>query len=228
MIWFIINLLISISVAVYALYMVRRARVLVEESHQTNLVNAQAELETKKKFLESIAVSVPGLISLEDVENYKESLVQLENLLNVEKGKCSITEAEIDALDVRLREIEELRRELEVSNMDAIKEVEMLRAQERDMSNQNQAIKDQLQSSLEQVDILLDVLHNNAEAVAQLNKSKNEIIEIDKKIIYYEEAIAKINQQYVGLKRAYDALDIEYAQLYEKRQLELEESGESS
>lgn len=225
MIWIVINFLLSMATAGFALFTIRNARVSVERAHVSNLENAQNEYETKKKFLENIAVSVPGLISQEDLEEYKASLVVFENQIAIEKGKCSISEAELDALDVRLREIEELRRELEVSNMDAIKEVEMLRAQERDMSNQNQAIKDQLQSSLEQIDILLDVLHASAEAVDQLNKTKNEMIEVEKNITYYESAIANINQQYVALKRAYDALDIEYAQLYEKRQLELEESG---
>lgn len=80
-----------------------------------------------------------------------------------------------------------------------------------------------MQSSVEQVDILLDVLHANVGAVTQLNKTRNEMIQVEKSIAYYEEEIAKINQQYVGLKRAYDALDIEYAQLYEKRQLEAED-----
>lgn len=223
--WAAIDFILVAFIAGYTLFVVRKARVSVEQAHQNNLENAKNELILKQKLLESIAISVPGLISEEDVSEYKDNLAIYESQISTEKGKCAISEAELDALDVRLRELEELRRELEVSNMDAIKEVEMLRAQERDISNQNEAIHAQLQSSLEQIDILLDTLHNNAGAVDQLNKTKNEIIEVERKIGYYEEEIAKINQNYVALKRAYDALDIEYAQLYEKRQLELEDSG---
>ena len=34
---------------------------------------------------------------------------------------------------------------------------------------------------------------------------------------HFQSEIPDINQKYVALKRAYDALDIEYAQLYEKQ-----------
>lgn len=216
MIWMIVNFCICLFVGAYTFYTVRKARVDVEKAHATNLVNTQEEYAAKKKILEDLAVAAQGLISEAEVEAFKASLVDFENQINTERGKCAVAEAELDALDVRLRELEELRRELEVSNMDAIKEVEMLRTQERDISNQNEAINAQLQSSVEQIDILLDVLHANVGAVTQLNKTRNEMIQTEKSIAYYEEEIAKINQQYVGLKRAYDALDIEYAQLYKK------------
>ena len=63
---------------------------------------------------------------------------------------------------------------------------------------------------------------SNAKAVEQLNKSKTELVEVEKNISFYEIEITKINKQYVTLKRAYDALDIEYAQLYEKRQQQMD------
>lgn len=223
MIWVFINIAICVLVGGFTFYKIRKVRVDVENAHLTNLENTKGEFETKKKILEDLALAGQGLISEAEILEQKNSLVEFENQINSEKGKCAVAEAELDALDVRLRELEELRRELEVSNMDAIKEVEMLRTQERDISNQNEAINEQLKSSVEQIDILLDVLHANVDAVAQLNKTRNEMIQTEKSIAYYEEEIAKINQQYVGLKRAYDALDIEYAQLYEKRQLEAED-----
>jgi len=222
MIWIFINLLIVSLVVIYSLYLVRASRVKVELSHATSLQRAEFELKTKQKILEDIAMSISGLVSTEDIDQYSKEIIALEEQSNSLKGKYAISEAEIEALDIRLRELEELRRELEVSKMDAIKEIEMLKAQERDISNQNAAINAQLKSSQEQLDILLDMLQSNSVAVEQLNKTKNEITNIEKKISYYEEEVARINQQYVGLKRAYDALDIEYAQLYEKRQSEID------
>ena len=50
----------------------------------------------------------------------------------------------------------------------------------------------------------------------QINAAKTETIESQKKIQFYEQEIAVVNKKYMELKRAYDALDIEYAQLYEK------------
>lgn len=205
------------------MYAVRKIRRRVEDAHQLNLKNLEGEYAKKKEVLESLAVALPGLISSEDLESERDGLTEFEALINTTSGKCAITEAEIEALDIRLRELEELGRELEVSKLDALKEIEMLKAQERDMSKQNQAINSQLMNSMEQIDFLLDVLNANVEATEQLNKIRAEMLEVEKKTNYYEEETNKINQNYVGLKRAYDALDIEYAQLYEKRQQEIGE-----
>lgn len=197
----------------------------VENSQTENLSRAKEELETKTKLTNKLASLVLGLTTTEKVKEAEDGLSDFESILGAEKGKQAIAEAEIEALDIRLRELEELRRELEVSNMDAIKEVEMLKAQERDMSNKNLGIQDQLKSSLDQIDILMDMLSNNVKAQEELNKSKTQLIEVEKNITFYEQEITKINKQYVALKRAYDALDIEYAQLYEKRQQQMENGG---
>lgn len=218
MIWIIGIAVINILALVFVYLKIIGSRGGIEQSHLENLSRAKKELEIKKSLLHKIAKNVVGLTTEEKLAEAKEGLGEYDAILGAEKGKQAIAEAEIEALDIRLRELEELRRELEVSNMDAIKEVEMLKAQERDMSNKNLGIQDQLKSSLDQIDILLDMLQNNAKAVEQLNKSKSELVEVEKSITFYETEITKINKQYVTLKRAYDALDIEYAQLYEKRQ----------
>lgn len=218
MIWIILVFLVNLLALVFVYLKIVGSRGAIEKSHQENLARAKKELEIKKSLLQQIATSVVGLTTEEKLAEAREGLGEYEAILSSEKGKQAIAEAEIEALDIRLRELEELRRELEVSNMDAIKEVEMLKAQERDMSNKNLGIQDQLKSSLDQIDILIDMLQNNAKALEQLNKSKTELVEVEKNITFYEQEITKINKQYVTLKRAYDALDIEYAQLYEKRQ----------
>jgi len=221
MTWIFVNIVLCLCVSGYVLTVVRKIRRTVEDAHVQNFKNLEGEYSKKKSILENLAVALPGLISAEDIEAKRGELSEFETLITTTNSKCAIAEAEIDALDIRLRELEELGRELEVSKLDALKEIEMLKAQERDMSNQNEAINTQLTNSMEQIDFLLDVLNANVEATEQLNKIRSEMLEVEKKTNYYEEEINKINQNYVGLKRAYDALDIEYAQLYEKRQQEL-------
>jgi len=218
MIWIIAIIIIYLLTFAFINMKVLASRSSVENSHGENLLRVKKELEIKTETLLKLATAVTGLTTEEKISEAKEGLGECENILNAEKGKQAIAEAEIEALDIRLRELEELKRELEVSNMDAIKEVEMLKAQERDMANKNLGIQDQLKNSLDQIEILVSMLSSNAKAVEQLNKSKTELIEVEKNIAFYEIEITKINKQYVVLKKAYDALDIEYAQLYEKRQ----------
>ena len=186
---------------------------------EQNLETVKLEQETKEKLFIEIGNLTLGLVTPEKIEKLENNKTEIEENIRAEQGRLTITEAELEAVDTRLRELEELKRELEVSNMDAVKELEMLRSQERDIAAQNDAVRNQINAALDQVDILLDQLSNSAEAVEKLTDAKNELVNAEKKCSYYEEQIAIINNQYMALKKAYDALDIEYAQLYEKQQL---------
>ena len=183
-----------------------------------NLELLREELSTKEKLLRELAELSRGYVTKDYFDQLADQVRTAEEELRSEKGRITITEAEIEAVDVRLRELEELKRELEMSSIDAIRELELLRAQERDINQQNDGLRSQLQTSLEALDQLLDVLNTNAEAVEKLQNAKKELIEAETKMNFYQEQISILNQKYVGLKKAYDALDIEYAQLYEKQQ----------
>lgn len=189
-----------------------------DEQLKRNLQVLKEEEETKVGILRELAEISLGYVTPEYFSQLDEQIKAAEEDLRAEKGRLTITEAELEAVDVRLRELEELKRELEMSGIDAIRELELLRAQERDIAAQNDALKNQLRSSLEQLDSLLEVLASSAEAVERLQSAKKELLESETKTQFYQEQIALLNQKYMGLKKAYDALDIEYAQLYEKQQ----------
>ncbi|MFN8390359.1 MAG: hypothetical protein U0136_08730 [Bdellovibrionota bacterium] len=185
---------------------------------QKNIDVLMAEKKTKEGILRDLAQVALGYVTKEYFEQIVEQHRSAEEELRAEKGRLTITEAELEAVDVRLRELEELKRELEMSSIDAIRELELLRAQERDIANQNETLKNQLKASLEQLDMLLDALQSSGEAVERLTNAKKELLDAEVKTQYYQENIAILNHRYVDLKKAYDALDIEYAQLYEKQQ----------
>lgn len=189
-----------------------------DEQVKKNIAIIKNELKAKEECLRELAQLALGLATQKYFEELGEQIKNAEEELRAERGRLTITDAELEAVDIRLRELEELKRELEMSNIDAIRELDLLRAQERDMASQNDALRGQLQSSSEQLDMLLDMLASSAEAVAHLQAAKSQLIQAEQKSQYYEEQITLLNQKYVSLKRAYDALDIEYAQLYEKQQ----------
>ena len=213
-----------VSIAIYLLsfaalvYLMRRQKAGTNQNSGDALGVVQQELAEKTRILTDLARISLGLVEKNECEALERDLAEIDDAIRAEKGRLTITEAELEAVDTRLRELEELKRELEVSNMDAIKELEMLRSQEREMKVQNDALRQQLESSVEQLETLLEILASSAAAVARLTSAKNELVETEKKCSYYEEQIGQINSKYMMLKKAYDALDIEYAQLYEKQQ----------
>lgn len=222
MIWVIASVIVYAVAAAIVFRKIRAGRGSVAEAEMANLQIAEEELEKKEAFLKELLSLSLGLIRKEDILALDAMLDDLEASIGAERGRFAITQAELDAVEIRLRELEELKRELEVSTMDAVREVEMLKAQERDVANQNEVIKEQIVSASDQIDILLDMFSTDEAVVEQLNSVRTQMQAVEKNITFYEEEVAKINQQYVVLKKAYDALDIEYAQLYEKRQQELD------
>ena len=188
------------------------------EQLKHNLGVLEKEISDKQDTLRDLAGLSLGFVDKESFAALEEQHRATEEELRAERGRLTITEAELEAVDTRLRELEELKRELEMSSLDATRELELLRAQERDMAQQNEALKGQLQSALDQLDMLLDMVASSAEAVDRLNRAKSQLIEAEKKSSWYTEQTISINHKYIALKKAYDALDIEYAQLYEKQQ----------
>ena len=145
------------------------------------------EIERKKELLSVLAKLSLGLTPADRFTELEESLRSVEEELRAERGRLTITEAELEAVDTRLRELEELKRELEMSGLDAVRELELLRAQERDIANQNEVLKTQLDSALDQLDMLLDMLASSAAAVSRLNGAKGELVEAEKKSNWYQE-----------------------------------------
>ena len=185
---------------------------------ETNISRLKAEGKAKQTVLEEISEIALGLISPGAIDKMKKKVEELDETLRAEKGRLTITQAELDAVETRLRELEEVERELEASSIEAAKEVEMLRSQERDIQARNEKLKEQLQLSMDQIDILLDQFHSSQATVDQLHAMKAQLEQTQEKIEFYSAQLAEINKSYMDLKNAYDALDIEYAQLYEKHQ----------
>lgn len=217
MIWIILITLVCLGVTgfvVFSLFsQVSERKAVLRE----NLQIIEEELKEKQTILGEIAVSSLGLVSSDILDQMKIDIAKEEENLRTEKGRVTIIQAEIEAVDLRLRELEEIEKELENSSIEASREIEMLRARERDLEVQNQKLREQLDNCLMQLDRLLHDLASSHEAVTQLTSAKNEMISTQKQIQFYEQQISLLNRKYLELKKAYDALDIEYAQLYEKQ-----------
>lgn len=218
MIWAVINFAIYLVVGALLILLVRKRLTGGAGIAEAKEI-IEREIATKSEILEDLAKISLGLTERQEIEKVVEDIASVEEKIRSERGKATITEAEIEAIDLRLRELEELKRELEVSSLDSARELEMLKSQQRDLAARNDVLRQQLSSSSEQIDYLLGVLTHSAEGTERMMKLKAELADMEQKIESYMEQIAFLNQKYMSLKQAYDALDIEYAQLYEKQQL---------
>ena len=196
----------------------RKRKSVSEGQVDLNISYARKEFADREAILIELAEITRGHADKEKVDAIDAEIQEVAELIQVEKGKLAITKAEQEAVDLRLRELEELNRELEVSAMSVVKELEMLRSQEKNIASKTASLKAELEQSADQLDMLLDVMSHSAAAVEQLNATKREIVNVEQQTSMMEQEIAEINEKYIGLKKAYDALDIEYAQLYERQQ----------
>ncbi|MCC6932520.1 MAG: hypothetical protein IT292_04610 [Deltaproteobacteria bacterium] len=182
-----------------------------------NIVILRKEKEQKEIVAKEMVNSLSGYVNKEDYNKTVRHYEQVKETLEEEQDKSKLSSAELDHARQRASELEEISRELEASALEASKELEILKKQELDLGKQTEKIKVELDDSLEELDRLLEQLSHSQAAVQTLNKTKTELIESQEKVIWYQERITEVNQQYAQLKKAYDALDIEYAQLYEKQ-----------
>ncbi len=179
----------------------------------------ESEKHSKETFANSCLDLMLGLCDPNEIEDAEREAHLLEDTLKNERSKLSIGKAELDGLTTRSKELDEVQQELENSSLEAEKELEMLRSQERELAEASEKLREELDKALVQLDKLLDELAHSQVAVERLAQSKQEMLESQEKIAWYEEQIVDTNANYMELKKAYDALDIEYAQLYEKQNM---------
>ena len=182
-----------------------------------NLKMIENELKEKQKILRELAEASLGLVSSDILAQGQADIAREEENLRSEKGRVTIIQSEMEAVDLRLRELEEIQKELENSSIEASREIEMLRARERDLEAQNTKVRGQIDSLGIVLDRLVSEIGAEDELSEVLVKAKPEILQMQDKLQFFGEQVTMLNRKYLDLKRAYDALDIEYAQLYEKQ-----------
>lgn len=203
---------ILISATVIYIKVLSRAKIFRE-----NLQVIKTEKVKKEGIAKEFCDLMLGFAERGVFEKQQDKLLELEGDLKAESSRFAIAQAELESVKTRLDELEEMARELEASSLEMTRELDTLRNQERDLGEQTSKLRVELDSSLEELDRLLEQLSHNQAAVTTLNKTKTEFLESQEKVMWYQERISEININYVQLKKAYDALDIEYAQLYEKQ-----------
>jgi uncharacterized membrane protein len=84
------------------------------------------------------------------------------------------------------------------------------------MRSKNDQLRDQIADSLAKMEGLITEIELTAQMRNQVAVMKSELLRSEEKIQTMLNQIQQSNEQYFNLKRRYDALDVEYAQLYQQ------------
>ncbi len=174
------------------------------------------ELALRRGLRDRIEELYAQMIDMTSLQTQGRLLISLRESLKTERGRITITQAELETVEARLRELEEIERELGASGVDTNEEIKILEKKRSDLAEKNDALKQQISTSMEQMDEALGELELSAKMQEQIAAIKAEILQTQDKIGGLLIQIEQGNEQYFILKKRYDALDIEYAQLYEK------------
>ena len=188
----------------------------VKVSVRGSLGKLEEELAQKKGYYQEIVDTYKQMVNIPEMKIKVDEYLELQESLKAERGRITITQAELETVEARLRELEEIERELEASNIETKEELNILKKKEKELASKNENLKSQLQQSIAQMDTLVGELELSAQMQEQVDNMRGELLATEERVSTLLLQIEQGNEQYFILKTRYDALDIEYAQLYEK------------
>lgn len=136
--------------------------------------------------------------------------------LKAERGRVTIAQAELDMIEVRLRELEEITRELEASTTETKEELKILQRKEEDLKSKNDHLRVQIAETINKMETIMSEIEMSAQMQEQVLKLRGDLLQSEEQGQTLLNEIQRGNEQYFILKRRYDALDVEYAQLYQQ------------
>lgn len=176
----------------------------------------QKEQQERWSFVQAFEDTFKEMVWWGTVRKTFNELVEVRELMKLERGRVTITQAELETVENRLRELDEVDREIQASGLETKEELRILNKKEKDLRNKNEQLKAKILEANAKIDAILSQFESNSQIGMQIENMKTELLRTEQKT---DELLIQVelgNEQYFTLKQVYDALDIEYAQLYEK------------
>ncbi len=181
-----------------------------------NLKELQKEVAEKTSMYQKLESLFAQMVEIGGMRERAKELISLQESIKAERGRITITQAELETVETRLRELEEIERELEASGVETKEELSILKKKEQDMKTKNENLKSQIAAAVGRINSAMSDLKLSAEMEEQVNAMKTQLVMTEEKVDTLLLQVEQSNDQYFILKKRYDALDIEYAQLFEK------------
>jgi chromosome segregation ATPase len=176
----------------------------------------QDELQQKRDLWFKVEAVKPELADDAELRRVGRDFLDTRDALKIEQGRVVITQSELEGLEGRMREIEEIGRELEASQTETKEELKILQRKEEDLRSKNESLRGQIADSLAKMDNLMTEIEMTAQMQNQVAIVKSELLKTEERTQTMLDQIQESNEHYFNLKRRYDALDVEYAQLYQQ------------
>ena len=180
------------------------------------LSNLTSHIETQKQLIAKIESIYDSMVTLDEVKALVQQWKSVGGELKSLQSRRAVSDAELETVEARLRELEEIERELEASGIETKEELRILQRKESELRDKNEELKDKIAETTADLEKLVQEVEMSTQLQEQIFAMKTELEEIHVKSENLLVQIEEGNAQYFTLKQRYDALDIEYAQLYER------------
>lgn len=181
-----------------------------------NVRHLEEELSTREGLLAKINALYSEMIDIRAIRGKMDEVQLFRESLKAERGRITITQAELETVENRLRELEEIERELEASGVETKEEINILTMKKDELKQKNVTLGEQLSESLRRMDEVMGEIELSAQVQERVDRARADLVRTQEQIDLLLEKVQEGNEQYFIMKQRYDALDIEYAQLYEK------------
>lgn len=214
MFWLVLIVAVVEALAVGA-FLFRRAMRLGREANAANL-SIKEELEIKKELWSRIEAVCSEMADPVEFEGINADVLKAREALKAERGRVIITQAELESVEVRLRELDEVTRELEASALETKEELKIFQKRETELRSKNDELRIQIADSTTKMEALMSEIEMSVQMQEQVKVMKADLLKSEEQVETLMNEIQKGNEQYFVFKRRYDALDVEYAQLYQQ------------
>ena len=170
------------------------------------------ELVLKKELWSRIEAVRSEMADPAEYEKANAEVSLAREALKAERGRVIITQAELESIEVRLRELDEVNRELEAS----AEELKICQKKEIDLKTKNDELRVQIADSTTKMEALMSEIEMSVQMQEQVKMMRADLLKSEEQVETLMNEIQKGNEQYFISKRRYDALDVEYAQLYQQ------------
>lgn len=188
----------------------------INDSNKEIYDNLEDEIRQKKELLQAVEQARSELAPEEEFLLAVRKYQVAQELLREEQGRYIIAQADLDALENRLRELDEAARELEASSTETKEELKIIEKKHSDLKNKNEDLRIQINDSTKKIEKLVVEIELSTQMRERVLRMKSELLKAEERIDSTMLEIDKINDQYFTMKKKYDALDVEFAQLFQQ------------
>ena len=174
------------------------------------------ELQKRIALKDQISAALQNMIEVRQLRLKGDEYKAAKESLKAERGRITITQAELETVENRLRELEVIERELEASAVETQEEVNILTKKRNELTDKKVSLEQQLLDSDKKMSDVMMKIELSAQMRSTIDKMRHDLVKTQEQIDVLLEKVRLGNEQYFIMKQRYDALDIEYAQLYEK------------